>query len=124
MSPIDEQTIIRHDDLPVLAQAAMLRLPLPTPEARRIVRLRELLDVSDELSRLLAAQTHAGRLHCQADHAPGDLVAETETLCETLARFGALVHEVAGEYRPLLTDRPVPADVEPATTSGPSLAVA
>jgi hypothetical protein len=106
--PITSQrcTAISHEDLRVVARAALLRLPLRAPETRRIARMRELLEASVELSRALAAQTHMSRVHCQGSYGTGDLLAETDALCESLDAFGALVAEIASEYRGLVSDAP------------------
>jgi hypothetical protein len=100
--------VIAQDDLRIVAHAALLRLPLRTAEMRRIARVRELLDVSTDLARILAAQAHTGRVHCQGSYGTGDLVSDTSALYETLAVFGALVHEIAGEYGRIVDDVPVP----------------
>lgn len=100
---------ISHEDLLVAAHAAMLRLPLRAPETRRVARVRELLDASAEVARVLRAQVHTGSVHCQGTCGTGDLVAETEILYQALARFAGLVHETADEYR-----RVVDGTVEPA----------
>lgn len=96
---VPPSVVIRHEDLRIAAHAMLLRLPLRTPESRRIARVRELLDVSAELARLLAAQAHCGRVQSQGSHGTGDLIADTEAFYESLAVFGALVHEIATEYR-------------------------
>jgi hypothetical protein len=111
--------VIHQEDLRVAAHAMLLRLPLRTPETRRIARVRELLDVSSELTRLMAAQTHCGRVQCQGSHGTGDLVAQTETLYESLAVFGALVQEIAREYRKVVAP-----DASPSLDGFPMLSTA
>jgi len=102
-------TTIALDDLQIVAHAFLLRLPLRTPEARRVARLRELLEISSELGRQLAAQTHCGRVHCQGSHGTGDLHADTAALYGTLAAFGALTRAIADEYRHLVDEAVPPA---------------
>jgi hypothetical protein len=102
--------LIRHDDLRVAAEAMLLRLPLRTPESRRVAHCRALLDASAELARLMAAHTHCGRVQSQGSHGTGDLVADTEALYAALAAFADLVHDFAGEYR-LVVDRDVEVEV-------------
>jgi hypothetical protein len=120
---------ISHEDLLVAAHAMLLRLPLRSPETRRVARIRELLEVSAELSRALRAHVHCGSVQCQGSYGAGDLVAETEILYETFAHFGALVHEIAADYRKVVdgTVEPVldvPVMLPAAPLPTPSIAVA
>jgi hypothetical protein len=98
------QTSIRiaPDDLRVVAQALMLRLPLRAAESRRLARMHQLLEVSSELGRAVGAQTHCGRVHCQGSYGAGDLIGDTETLASALVAYASLVHDVATEYRAIV----------------------
>jgi hypothetical protein len=104
MSGPDRTTIvIEREDLRVLAQALMLRLPLRAQESRRVARMRELLDCSAELTRVLAAQTHSGRVNCHGSHGIGDLEAETDALIDALAEYATILRDVAAEHRAIVT---------------------
>ena len=90
---------IAPDDLRVVAQALMLRLPLRGAETRRVARMHELLERSSELGRAVTAQTHCGRVHCQGSHGAGDLIGDTDALQRAFAAYASLVQAVAAEYR-------------------------
>ncbi len=97
----EPSVIVEHDDLQVVAEAMMLRLQLRSTEARRIARMRELLAAATELSRALSSHTHHALVHCQGSHGTWDLERDTAALFDALSAYGALVHDVALEYRPI-----------------------
>lgn len=90
---------IAPDDLRVVAQALLLRLPLRAPESRRLAYMNTLLAASTELGRSVTTHTHCGRVNCQGSHGIGDLLADTEALQSALATWASLVQEIANEYR-------------------------
>jgi len=101
---------IAPDDLRVVAQALMLRLPLRAAESRRVSRMHELLDRSSELARAVVAQTHCGRVHCQGTHGAGDLVADTDALQVAFAAYASIVQAIAEEYRSIVDGVPLRLD--------------
>ena len=98
---------VSRQDFAIVAEAVMARFPLRAGEARRQARMRELLAQSQELNRLLAAHTHRVLVHCQGTHGVGDLAADSESLFDALAAYGALVRDIADTYRALGFDMDV-----------------
>jgi hypothetical protein len=95
---------IAPDDLDVLAEVAMMRLPLRAAESQRIEAMRVLLEAAAELSRALASHTHCALVNFRGSHGAGDLRAETDALSAALDRYARLVRETAAEYRRLVRD--------------------
>lgn len=105
---------IGYDDLAVLTEVAMIRLPLRAPEVHRLQRMQMLLDAEAELARAMAAHTHCGRVNFRGSHGAGDLGAETDAFFAALDRYAQLVRDVASEYRRFVTAPSAPLDLLPA----------
>jgi hypothetical protein len=115
-TPTRPGTAIAHDDLVVLTEAVMARLPLRGAEAQRVERMQALLDAAAELTGALAAHTHCARVHLRGTHGIGDLAAETETLVVALERYARLVREVGLEYGRLVRTPVMPLELLPMTS--------
>ena len=111
LSPTRLGAAIAHDDLVVLTEAVMVRLPLRGAESHRVERLQGLLDAASELSRALAAHTHCARVNLRGTHGTGDLSAETDALSAALEHYARLLQEIGGEYRRLATAPRVPLEL-------------
>ena len=102
---------ITRDDLETVSEAVMLRFPLRHAETRRVERMRELLEASSELCRSLTQHTQHALVHCRGSHGTGDLASDADVLFKALTAYGALIHDVAAEYRSAVRD-PVAPPVE------------
>jgi hypothetical protein len=90
---------IATDDLKVLADVAMLRLPWSAAESHRIERMRSVLDAETELARAFDTHAKCSLINFRGSPGVADLGEETETLSAALERYGSLVRQVASEYR-------------------------
>src|SRR5688572_9825786 len=111
LSPTRLGAAISHDDLLILTEAVMVRLPLRGAESHRVERVQTLLDAAAELSRALASHTHCARVNLRGTHGTGDLAAETESLSAALEQFSRLLKEIGTEYRRLASAPVVPLEL-------------
>lgn len=95
---------ISREDLQIVAEMAVMRLPLRAPEQRRVSRIRELLAAEAELGRAVSAHTQHALINCQGSHGAANLVDDTTTLFQALVSYAALLKLVAAEYRGLVRD--------------------
>jgi len=99
---IPTSTVISREDLRIVADVVEMRLPLRTPEQRRVVRAREVLAAEAELGRAVTVHTQHALISCQGSHGAADLAEDTAALYAALARYAAVIREVANEYRGLV----------------------
>jgi len=104
------RSAISREDLQIVAAMVEMRLPLRTPEQRRVQRAREVLAAEAELARAIAAHTQHALISCQGSHGAANLAEDTAALYVALASYAAVIRDVADEYRPLVhaSDRPLP----------------
>ena len=96
---IPASTVISREDLQIVAEVVEMRLPLRTPEQRRVARAREVLTAEAELGRAVTVHTQHALISCQGSHGAANLAEDTAVLCAALARYAAVIREVADEYR-------------------------
>lgn len=92
---------ISCEDLQIVAEMVVMRLPLRAPEQRRVARVRELLAAQAEFGRAISAHTQHALINCQGSHGAANLADDTTALYQALASYAALLREVAQEYRTL-----------------------
>jgi hypothetical protein len=98
---------ISQEDLGVVAALVSARFQPPELEARRIARIRQLLNMGFEFRRALTLQTRCALVnHCGSPGAQ-DLIAATSTLYATLADYAGCLRQLADEFRELVP-RPQP----------------
>ena len=93
---------ISREDLQIVAEMVEMRLPLRTPEQRRVQRARDVLAAEAELARAISAHTQHALISCQGSHGAANLAQDTAVLYVALAIYAAIVREVADEYRSLV----------------------
>lgn len=98
---------ISRQDLVVVAEAVMARFDVRANEARRLVRMRQLLASAAGLNRTLATHTHRALVHGQGSHGVGDIAEDSLAMFDALAGYATLIRETAEEYRWLATDTDV-----------------
>jgi hypothetical protein len=91
------ETTIRLEDLRVITDLGLLRLPAGDAEARRATAMRALADAAVELTRALASHTRCFLVNCQGSHGAGNLADETEHFHLALAQYAALVRATVHE---------------------------
>jgi hypothetical protein len=101
-------TAISCEDLQIVAEMVEMRLPLRSPEQRRVARARQVLAAEAELARAVAAHTQHALISCQGSHGTASIAADTAALYAALAGYAAIIREVADEYRPLVTASEAP----------------
>jgi hypothetical protein len=99
---IPATSVISRDDLRIVAEMVEMRLPLRTPEQRRVQRAREVLAAEADLARAISVHTQHALISCQGSHGAANLADDTASLYAALANYAAVVREVADEYRPLV----------------------
>jgi hypothetical protein len=99
---IPATSVISREDLQIVAEMVEMRLPLRTPEQRRVQRARAVLAAEAELARAISVHTQHALISCQGSHGAANLSNDTAALYAALANYAALVREVADEYRPLV----------------------
>jgi hypothetical protein len=97
-------TGISREDLQIVAEMVVMRLPLRTPEQRRVARAREVLAAEAELARAISAHTQHALISCQGSHGAANLANDTSVLFEAFTTYATLVRGVAAEYRGLVRD--------------------
>ena len=104
---------IATDDLKVLADVAMLRLPWSAAESHRLARMRAVLDAEAELARAFDIHAKCALVNFRGSPGVADLGSETETLASALERYGVLVRQVASEYRRYVSVADAPLELLP-----------
>lgn len=97
-------TGISREDLQIVAEMVVMRLPLRTPEQRRVARAREVLAAEAELARAISAHTQHALISCQGSHGAANIANDTTALFEAFTCYATLVRSVAAEYRTLVHD--------------------
>ena len=105
--------VIAPEDLAIVAEIALMRLPARAAESRRLERMQRLTDAASELGRAMTAQAHVMLVNFRGSHGAGNLHDATLTLATALGRYADLVHRIADEYRRLVTQPALPQDFEP-----------
>ena len=105
---IPQTTVISREDLQIVAEMVEMRLPLRTPEQRRVQRAREVLAAEAELARAVSAHTQHALISCQGSHGAANIGQDTAALYAALANYAAVIREVADEYRALVRASDVP----------------
>jgi hypothetical protein len=95
---------ISQENLQIVAEMMVMRLPLRAAEQRRVARVRQLLAAEAELGRAVSAHTQHGLINCQGSHGAANLGDDTAALFRALVSYAALLGEVASEYRSLVRD--------------------
>lgn len=103
----EQRATIAPADLDVLARLTAARFTDAAQEARRLERLDELNSASASLSRSLATLSRHTISECRGSHSKWDLTEDSRAFYDALARYAALVRDVAAEYQRL---SPQPAD--------------
>lgn len=107
---IPSTSVISREDLQIVAEMVEMRLPLRAPEQRRVQRAREVLAAEAELARAVTLHTQHALISCQGSHGAANLAQDTASLYAALAHYGAIIREVADEYRSLVhaSEMPLP----------------
>ena len=107
---IPSASVISREDLQIVAEMVEMRLPLRSPEQRRVQRAREVLAAEAELARAIALHTQHALISCQGSHGAANLADDTASLYAALAQYAAVIREVADEYRSLVqaSEMPLP----------------
>lgn len=91
LSIASSDVTIRLDDLRVLTELGLLRLPSPDAESRRATSMRNVVAAATTLNQALASHARCMLVNCQGTHGAGDLATETEQLHAALARYAELI---------------------------------
>jgi hypothetical protein len=90
------------DELRMLAEICLLRLPIREAESRRAARMRTVVAAAADLTKALGDHTHCMLVNCQGSHGAGDLAAETERLHVAFANYCEVLRSVTKDHRRLL----------------------
>jgi hypothetical protein len=85
------EATISLEELQIVTQLGLLRLPTQEAETKRVTLMRALVAAEGDLNRALSTHTRCFLVNCQGSHGTGNLAYETEQLHAALRRYGELV---------------------------------
>ena len=85
------EATISLEELQLVTQLGLLRLPTQEGETKRLALMRALVAAEADLNRALSTHTRCFLVNCQGSHGTGNLAYETEQLHAALARYAELV---------------------------------
>ena len=85
------EATISLEELQIVTQLGLLRLPTQEAETKRVTLMRALVAAEADLNRALSAHTRCFLVNCQGSHGTGNLAYETEQLHAALTRYAELV---------------------------------
>jgi hypothetical protein len=85
------EVTVSLDDLRIITELGLLRLPTEEAETRRVTLMRTLVAAEADLNRALLSHTRCFLVNCQGSHGTGNLAHETEQLHAALERYVDLV---------------------------------
>jgi len=88
-----------YDDLKIVGELVTLRFAPGSEEAERVAHVRQLLDVSADLSYAISTYTHRILMFAGRRPGVGDLRDETAALQDSIEAFIAQVRRIANTYR-------------------------
>ena len=103
----EQRATIAPADLDVLARVTAARFSDAAEEARRLQWLDELNSASATLSRAVSTLSRHAISECRGSHSKWDVTEDSRAFYDALARYAALVRDVAAEYQRL---SPAPAE--------------
>jgi hypothetical protein len=85
------EATISLEELQLVTQLGLLRLPTQEAETKRLALMRALVAAEADLNRALSTHTRCFLVNCQGSHGTGNLAYETEQLHAALTRYAELV---------------------------------